>query len=177
MGVFATRSPFRPNPIGLSSVKLIGVEFREKEGPVLIVEGADLLDMTPIYDIKPYLPYVDSHPEAKGGFAEEKKDYKLDVNFPEMYLEQIPAEKRAALIQILEQDPRPSYQKDPVRIYGMSYAGMEIHFRVDKETALCDGGRKVMKIYLAPMEGITGEVYRRAYHTFFEPMDKYFTPF
>ena len=112
VGVFATRSPFRPNPIGLSSVKLIGVEFREKEGPVLIVEGA----------------------EAKGGFAEEKKDYKLDVNFPEMYLEQIPAEKRAALIQILEQDPRPSYQKDPVRIYGMSYAGMEIHFRVDKET-------------------------------------------
>ena len=105
-----------------------------REGPVLIVEGADLLDMTPIYDIKPYLPYVDSHPEAKGGFAEEKKDYKLDVNFPEMYLEQIPAEKRAALIQILEQDPRPSYQKDPVRIYGMSYAGMEIHFRVDKET-------------------------------------------
>jgi len=90
--------------------------------------------MTPIYDIKPYLPYVDSHPEAKGGFAEEKKDYKLDVNFPEMYLEQIPAEKRAALIQILEQDPRPSYQKDPVRIYGMSYAGMEIHFRVDKKT-------------------------------------------
>ena len=134
VGVFATRSPFRPNPIGLSSVKLIGVEFREKEGPVLIVEGADLLDMTPIYDIKPYLPYVDSHPEAKGGFAEEKKDYKLDVNFPEMYLEQIPAEKRAALIQILEQDPRPSYQKDPVRIYGMSYAGMEIHFRVDKKT-------------------------------------------
>lgn len=134
VGVFTTRSPFRPNPIGLSSVKLIGVEFREKEGPVLIVEGADLLDMTPIYDIKPYLPYVDSHPEAKGGFAEEKKDYKLDVNFPEMYLEQIPAEKRAALIQILEQDPRPSYQKDPVRIYGMSYAGMEIHFRVDKDT-------------------------------------------
>lgn len=134
VGVFATRSPFRPNPIGLSSVKLVGVEFREKEGPVLIVEGADLLDMTPIYDIKPYLPYVDSHPEAKGGFAEEKKDYKLDVNFPEMYLEQIPAEKRAALIQILEQDPRPSYQKDPVRIYGMSYAGMEIHFRVDKKT-------------------------------------------
>ena len=138
-GVFSTRSPFRPNPIGLSSVKLIGVEFREKEGPVLIVEGADLLDMTPIYDIKPYLPYVDSHPEAKGGFAEEKKDYKLDVNFPEMYLEQIPAEKRAALIQILEQDPRPSYQKDPVRIYGMSYAGMEIHFRVDKETLYVTG--------------------------------------
>ena len=129
------------------------------------MEGADLLDMTPIYDIKPYLPYVDSHPEAKGGFAEEKKDYKLDVNFPEMYLEQIPAEKRAALIQILGQDPRPSYQKDPVRIYGMSYAGMEIHFRVDERNTLCDGGRKVMKIYLAPMEGITGEVYRKAYHT------------
>ena len=134
VGVFATRSPFRPNPLGLSSVKLEAIDQRPDVGPVLIVRGADLMDGTPIYDIKPYLPYVDSHPEAKGGFAEEKKDYKLDVNFPEMYLEQIPAEKRAALIQILEQDPRPSYQKDPVRIYGMSYAGMEIHFRVDKET-------------------------------------------
>ena len=134
MGVFATRSPFRPNPIGLSSVQLTGITLGPQEGPVIHIQGADLLDGTPIYDIKPYLPYVDSHPEAKGGFAEEKKDYKLDVNFPEMYLEQIPAEKRAALIQILEQDPRPSYQKDPVRIYGMSYAGMEIHFRVDKET-------------------------------------------
>ena len=134
VGVFATRSPFRPNPIGLSSVQLTGITLGPQEGPVIHIQGADLLDGTPIYDIKPYLPYVDSHPEAKGGFAEEKKDYKLDVNFPEMYLEQIPAEKRAALIQILEQDPRPSYQKDPVRIYGMSYAGMEIHFRVDKET-------------------------------------------
>ena len=134
VGVFATRSPFRPNPIGLSSVQLTGITLDPQEGPVIHIQGADLLDGTPIYDIKPYLPYVDSHPEAKGGFAEEKKDYKLDVNFPEMYLEQIPAEKRAALIQILEQDPRPSYQKDPVRIYGMSYAGMEIHFRVDKET-------------------------------------------
>ena len=134
VGVFATRSPFRPNPIGLSSVQLTGITLDPQEGPVIHIQGADLLDGTPIYDIKPYLPYVDSHPEAKGGFAEEKKDYKLDVNFPEMYLEQIPAEKRAALIQILEQDPRPSYQKDPVRIYGMSYAGMEIHFRVDKKT-------------------------------------------
>lgn len=93
VGVFATRSPFRPNPIGLSSVKLTGVEFREKEGPVLIVEGADLLDGTPIYDIKPYLPYVDSHPEARGGFAEEKKDYRLEVSFPEQCLELIPAKK------------------------------------------------------------------------------------
>ena len=134
VGVFATRSPFRPNPIGLSSVQLTGITLGPQEGPVIHIQGADLLDGTPIYDIKPYLPYVDSHMEAKGGFAEEKKDYKLDVNFPEMYLEQIPAEKRAALIQILEQDPRPSYQKDPVRIYGMSYAGMEIHFRVDQET-------------------------------------------
>lgn len=93
VGVFATRSPFRPNPIGLSSVKLIGVEFREKEGPVLIVEGADLLDMTAIYDIKPYLPTWIATRRQKADFAEEKKDYKLDVNFPEMYLEQIPAEK------------------------------------------------------------------------------------
>ena len=136
VGVFATRSPFRPNPIGLSSVKLIGVEFREKEGPVLIVEGADLLDMTPIYDIKPYLPYVDSHLEARGGFAEEKKDYRLEVSFPEQFLELIPAEKRTALIQILEQDPRPSYQKDPSRIYGMDYAGMGIHFRVEEGTLI-----------------------------------------
>ena len=138
VGVFATRSPFRPNPIGLTCVKLDRVELTD-DGPIIHVLGADLRDGTPIYDIKPYLPYVDSHPEAKGGFAEEKKDYKLDVNFPEMYLEQIPAEKRAALIQILEQDPRPSYQKDPVRIYGMSYAGMEIHFRVDKETLYVTG--------------------------------------
>lgn len=134
VGVFATRSPFRPNPIGLSSVRLKGVEFREKEGPVLVIEGADLLDGTPIYDIKPYLPYVDSHPEARGGFAEEKKTYKLEVRFPENLLEQIPEEKRTALIQILEQDPRPSYQKDPLRIYGMAYAGMQIHFLVEEKT-------------------------------------------
>ena len=134
VGVFATRSPFRPNPIGLSSVRLKGVELREKEGPVLLVEGADLMNGTPIYDIKPYLPYVDSHEEARGGFAEEKKSYKLKVVFEERLLEEIPFSKREALIQILEQDPRPSYQQDPERLYGMAYAGMQIHFQVDGES-------------------------------------------
>ena len=136
VGVFATRSPFRPNPIGLSSVQLTGVTWNPQDGPVIHIQGADLLDGTPIYDIKPYLPYVDSHPEARGGFAEEKKDYRLEVSFPEQCLELIPAEKRTALIQILEQDPRPSYQKDPSRIYGMDYAGMGIHFRVEEGTLI-----------------------------------------
>ena len=136
VGVFATRSPFRPNAIGLSSVKLEKVELHTPEGPVLHISGADLMNGTPIWDIKPYLAYVDSHPEARGGFAEEKKDYRLEVSFPEQCLELIPAEKRTALIQILEQDPRPSYQKDPSRIYGMDYAGMGIHFRVEEGTLI-----------------------------------------
>jgi len=130
MGVFATRSPFRPNSIGLSSVKLLKVEFHPELGPVLHVAGGDLMDNTPIYDIKPYLPYTDSHPEAVGGFADSVKNYALEVDFPEELLALIPEEKRAALLEVLSQDPRPSYQKDPERIYGFPYSGFDIRFRV-----------------------------------------------
>ena len=133
MGVFATRSHFRPNPLGLSSVKLDRIEVTEKEGPVLYVTGADLLDGTPIYDIKPYLPYVDSHPEAKSGFSGKVQDYALSVCDENGVLDGIGEEDRKVLFQILEQDPRPSYQNDPERIYGMAYAGMNVKFRVEGE--------------------------------------------
>ena len=133
MGVFATRSPFRPNPIGLSSVRLESVEFSEKYGPVLHVSGADLMDGTPIYDIKPYLAYVDSHPEAAGGFTDQIQDHKLKVEFPEKLLKKIPEEKRGALLAVLANDPRPGYQKDPERKYGMSFGSWDIHFKVDGE--------------------------------------------
>ena len=129
MGVFATRSPFRPNPIGLSSVKLEGMELTA-EGPVLVVSGIDLRDNTPIYDIKPYLPYVDSHPDARGGFAEEKADYALKVVFPEALLEKIPLEKRQAIIEVLKQDPRPAYHEDAKRLYGVAFAGFNVRFCV-----------------------------------------------
>lgn len=131
IGVFATRSPYRPNPIGLSSVELVRVEAAEKYGNVLYVAGVDMMDGTPIYDIKPYLPYVDAHPEATGGFAEDKKEYELHVEIPEEWLCVIPEEQRIPLSQILSQDPRPSYQNDPERVYGMEYAGMEVKFRVN----------------------------------------------
>lgn len=130
MGVFATRSPFRPNPIGLSCVKLERIDYTEERGPVIWVAGADLMDQTPIYDIKPYLPFVDSHPEAVGGFADAVKDQNLEVQCPAEWYEKIPENKRQAVFDILAQDPRPSYQQDPDRIYGMSYAGMEIRFSV-----------------------------------------------
>ncbi len=129
VGVFATRSPYRPNPIGLSSVKLEQIEFTEN-GPVLHVSGIDLRDKTPIYDIKPYLPYVDCHPDATDGFAGEVKDYELEVIFPEMLLEQIPVEKQKAIIEVLKQDPRPSYHDDPNRKYGVSFAGFDVRFTV-----------------------------------------------
>lgn len=132
MGVFATRSPYRPNPIGLSSVRLVGIEHTEGEGDVLLVEGADLLDGTPIYDIKPYLAFTDSHPDAIGGFADGVREYALSVDFPENLLSAIPEEKRNGLICILENDPRPSYQDDPERIYGMSFSGFEIKFKVSQ---------------------------------------------
>ena len=128
MGVFATRSPFRPNPIGLSCVRLEGVEQRT-EGPVLIVSGADLMDGTPIYDIKPYLPYADCKADAAGGFAPQRAE-ELAVEFPPELLARVPEDKRAALTGVLAQDPRPHYQSDPARIYGMSFAGMEVRFRV-----------------------------------------------
>lgn len=129
-GVFATRSPFRPNPIGLSCVKLIGIEKDQQAGPVLVVEGADLMDGTPIFDIKPYLPYVDSVEDAKGGFADRVKEYALDVEIPDALSRKLSKEQQACLREILSEDPRPSYQKNPDRIYGMEYAGFEIRFQV-----------------------------------------------
>ena len=131
MGVFATRSPFRPNSLGLSSVRLEEIEYHSDLGTVLHISGADLMDGTPIYDIKPYLPYVDAYPQAEGGFADRVRDYCLTVEFPEELLKRVPAEKREALRQILAQDPRPSYQEDPERMYGMEYAGLEIRFQVE----------------------------------------------
>lgn len=131
VGVFATRSPFRPNPIGLSSVRLEKVEIDTKLGPVLYVAGADLLDGTPIYDIKPYLSYTDSHPEAVCGFADQVKDYELEVEFSEELLQILPEEKREAAIRILQQDPRPQYQNDPNRRYGVAFAGYDIRFFVE----------------------------------------------
>ena len=130
MGVFATRSPFRPNPIGLSCVKLLGVEKTEKHGHIIRVAGADLLDGTPIYDIKPYLPYVDSHPEASNGFALDEKEGRLTIDFSDELLKAVPEEKRKALIAVLAQDPRPGYQDIPERIYGIEFAGYDVRFRV-----------------------------------------------
>lgn len=130
LGVFATRSPFRPNPIGLSCVRLAEVRQDQKLGPVLVVAGADLLDGTPIYDIKPYLPYADCKPDAVGGFAAQPKGADLEVDYPPELLEAVPADKRPALLAVLAQDPRPQYQDDPDRVYGMSFAGLEVKFRV-----------------------------------------------
>ena len=131
MGVFATRSPFRPNPIGLSCVRLVGMEKDPELGHVLVVAGADLMDGTPILDIKPYLPYADSHPEALGGFTGNVGGKVLEVNFPPELLDQVPEDKREALIGVLSRDPRPSYQHDPERVYGMAFAGLEVRFSVD----------------------------------------------
>ena len=130
LGVFATRSPFRPNALGLSCVRLEQVCEDPKLGPVPIISGADLLDGTPIYDIKPYLPYADCHPEAVGGFAPAAPDKRLEVVISEELTAQIPAEKRAALLDVLALDPRPSYHDDPMRIYGMRFADFEVRFSV-----------------------------------------------
>ena len=143
LGVFATRSPFRPNPIGLSCVKLIGVEMTEEYGSVIHVAGADLLDGTPIYDVKPYLPYADCKPEAIGGFASAPKEATLTVHIPEEFVDKIPEEKRAALMGVLAQDPRPSYQDDPERVYGMSFGGIEVKFRVAGEDLTICGVEKL----------------------------------
>lgn len=134
MGVFATRSPFRPNPLGLSSVRLLGVEKTENFGTVLHVAGADLMDGTPIFDIKPYIPYGDCHPDAIGGFTATADDFLLEVNFAPNLLEKIPQSKRQPLIGVLSHDPRPSYQNDPSRIYGLDFAGYNIRFQVDEKT-------------------------------------------
>jgi tRNA-Thr(GGU) m(6)t(6)A37 methyltransferase TsaA len=139
MGVFATRSPFRPNSIGLSSVRLDSIEPNTDLGPVLYVSGADLMDNTPIYDIKPYLPYTDSHPEAVGGFADPVKDYALEVEFPEKWLQMIPEEHRDGLFGVLANDPRPSYQNDPNRRYGFEFAGFDVRFTVqENKLTVCE---------------------------------------
>ena len=130
VGVFASRSPFRPNPIGLSCVRLERVELDGPEGPVLLVSGADLADGTPILDVKPYVPYADCRPEAAGGFAPEAPEERLRVDIPPELLERVPEDRREALTGVLAQDPRPSYQDDPERVYGFGFAGLEVRFRV-----------------------------------------------
>ncbi len=132
VGVFATRSPFRPSPIGLSCVKLEKIDFESKSGPVLLVSGADLMNDTPIYDIKPYLPRIDSLPDAIGGFADRVKDYKLSVCIDKKFQSEIPDDKLKAIKEILSEDPRPSYHNDPSRIYGFNFAEYEITFKVDE---------------------------------------------
>ena len=130
MGVFATRSPFRPNPIGLSCVRLEGIRREPELGCVLEVSGADLMDGTPILDIKPYIPYADSHPEAREGFTSRGWERMLEVDFPPELLSRVPEDKREALIGVLANDPRPSYQKDPERVYGLPFGGLEVRFNV-----------------------------------------------
>jgi len=143
LGVFATRSPFRPNRIGLSSVRLSGIEITE-QGPVIYVRGADLVDGTPIYDIKPYLPYTDSHPDAEAGYTQEVRYQRLAVIIPPELEKKVPAGKLQALKGILAENPRPHYHSDPDRIYGFGFAGVQVQFRVDKDnlfvTAIDDSG-------------------------------------
>lgn len=132
MGVFATRSPFRPNPLGLTCVKLEGIELSGPQGPLLRVAGADLMDGTPIFDIKPYIPYADCHPEATGGFTDGIRYKRLDVDFPEALLGEIPPDKRQALIEVLAQDPRPGYRHgEASRRYGVAFAGYDVRFTVE----------------------------------------------
>ena len=131
LGVFATRSPFRPNAIGLSSVKLDSIETHPEFGVVLYVSGADLMDKTPIFDIKPYIPYTDSHPDAVGGFTDLANDYLLNVYFPDQWLGMVPESRREALLEVLAHDPRPSYQNDSTRIYGFEFAGFDVRFSVN----------------------------------------------
>lgn len=143
MGVFATRSPFRPNNLGLSCVRLLGVEETAEHGTVLHVGGADLMDGTPIFDIKPYIPYADCQPDAVGGFTDTAGDFLLYVVFPEDLKSRLPAEKRQAAVQVLSHDPRPSYQRKPGRIYGLTFAGYDIRFTVEEDTLTVVGVEKV----------------------------------
>lgn len=133
MGVFATRSPFRPNAIGLSSVKLMGIEHTKEYGAVIHVAGADLMDGTPIFDIKPYIPYCDCHADAAAGFTDTAKDYLLQVNCPQELLAIVPSDKQTPLLEVLSHDPRPSYQNDPERVYGLEFAGYDIRFTVQDD--------------------------------------------
>ena len=134
MGVFATRSPFRPNSLGLSCVKLIGLEQTTENGTVIHVAGADLMDGTPIFDIKPYIPYSDSHPDALAGFTANAGEFLLSVDFPKQLLEAIPADKQLTIMEVLSHDPRPSYQTRSDRVYGLSFAGFDIRFTVENNT-------------------------------------------
>ena len=143
VGVFASRSPFRPNPIGLSCVKLEQVLSTEHEGTVLMVSGVDLLDGTPIFDIKPYIPFGDCHPEANGSYADEFASHRLAVHFPAELLALLPEEKRAAAIGVLSHDPRPSYQRTPGRVYGLTFAGFDIRFTVDGDTLTVTEVRRI----------------------------------
>lgn len=139
LGVFATRSPFRPNPVALSCVRLLEIRRSESDGTVLIVAGADLMDGTPIYDIKPYIPYADAHPDATGGFTENADDFLLTVEFPDALLTKIPSDRRESLLKVLAHDPRPSYQDDPERVYGMEFAGHDVRFTVcGKTLTVCE---------------------------------------
>ena len=130
MGVFATRSPFRPNNLGLSSVKILGIEQTQELGTVIHVAGADLMDGTPIFDIKPYIPYSDCHSDAVGGFTQNADDYLLQVKFPQELLQRVPTEKQKALLGVLSHDPRPSYKQDSDRVYGLNFADFDIRFSV-----------------------------------------------
>ena len=139
MGVFATRSPFRPNPVGLSSVRILGIEQTESHGSVIRVAGADLMDGTPIFDIKPYIPYCDCHPDALGGFTQNADDFLLDVAIDDELKAKISENKLQSLLGVLSHDPRPSYQKDPDRIYGLNFAGYDVRFTVrDKVLTVCE---------------------------------------
>lgn len=139
MGVFATRSPFRPNNLGLSCVRLMGIEQTPNQGTLVHVAGADLMDETPIFDIKPYVPYSDCHSEASGGFTDTAGEFLLKVEFPEDLLARLPAEKREATVGVLSHDPRPSYQRDPDRVYGLPFAGYDIRFIVRGDVlTVCD---------------------------------------
>lgn len=142
MGVFATRSPFRPNPIGLSCVKIESIDLDTPDGPVIHISGADLMSGTPIYDIKPYIPYTDSHPDARAGFTDAVEFATLSVIIPDEMRKLLPEEKASSLIGILEQDPRPHYQDDPERIYGFNFAGFEVHFRVEARNLYVTGIEK-----------------------------------
>ena len=139
MGVFATRSPFRPNPIGLSCVRLERIEQHPQWGPALWVAGADLMDGTPIYDIKPYIPYADCHPDAAAGFTAQTQFHHLTMVCDAGLWARVPAVQQAALQGVLENDPRPSYQHDPERVYGMEFGGLEVHFKVDGEVLTVTG--------------------------------------
>ena len=131
MGVFATRSPFRPNPIGLSCVELLAIDYDAPDGPALVVGGADLLDGTPIFDVKPYVPHADCRPQARGGFADAHREDRLAVDFPPRLEALVPPDKREALRGVLAGDPRPSYQRDPQRLYGLGFAGLQVRFTVE----------------------------------------------